>query len=329
MLRNAARSLLVLLIQILVIPAGQPATGYVETGDGVNLFYEVLGNGGKTVIIPGHLFAAPYLSGLSEHFTVILYDMRNRGRSDRVSDTKAITIQKDVDDLETIRAHFSAERASLVGFSYLGKMIVLYAGQYPGHVQELVQIGPVSIDPATRFPAELTANDPEPLITEELNGRFRSMEAEGFHVEKPREYCLLQNEVWEKYMVGDPSDPSALEGYKERICELPNEWPVNLRRHLDAHLESILALEFTPRDVENIMHRALIIHGTMDRNAPYGGGRQWANYLPHARLLTIEDAAHMVMAEHRDQVLSAITTFLQGHWPEAAEDVGDWRVLPE
>jgi pimeloyl-ACP methyl ester carboxylesterase len=36
----------------------------------------------------------------------------------------------------------------------------------------------------------------------------------------------------------------------------------------------------------------LTIHGTKDRNAPYGSGREWAFNLPNARLLTIKGGAH-------------------------------------
>ena len=36
----------------------------------------------------------------------------------------------------------------------------------------------------------------------------------------------------------------------------------------------------------------LTIHGTADRSVPYGAGAEWADLLPEARLLTIEEGAH-------------------------------------
>ncbi len=306
----------------------QAETGTLTTPDGVKIFYQKEGSGEKTVIIPGHLFLYPWLEPLAKEYTVIFYDMRDRGRSDYVEDETAITIQKDIDDLEAVRAHFSTGKISLIGWSYLGKMIMLYAEQHPENIAEMIQIGPVPIDFSTEFPVALTANDPEPVITDEVNARFKKMEADNFHIEHPKEYCLLENEIWEKFMVGDPSDPSALKGYKEKICEFPNEWPVKFNRHLDAQFPTMLAYKFSPENAKGILPRVLTIHGTKDRNAPYGGGRQWAYYLPQARLLTIPGAAHMVFVEQNETVIKAIQTFLAGGWPDQAEDVKDWRQVP-
>lgn len=66
---------------------------------------------------------------------------------------------------------------------------------------------------------------------------------------------------------------------------------------------------------------ALILHGRKDRSAPYGGGRDWAASLPDARLLTIDDAAHVPWSEAPEIVYGTVETFLDGHWPSAAEQV--------
>ena len=65
----------------------------------------------------------------------------------------------------------------------------------------------------------------------------------------------------------------------------------------------------------------LTIHGTKDRNAPYGGGREWAMLLPNARLITIPGAAHMSWVEAPDVIISSIDIFLSGKWPEKAEKI--------
>jgi pimeloyl-ACP methyl ester carboxylesterase len=65
----------------------------------------------------------------------------------------------------------------------------------------------------------------------------------------------------------------------------------------------------------------LTIHGTKDRSAPYGAGREWASVLPNARLLTIDNAAHAPWIEAPGKVLGPIETFLEGAWPPAAENI--------
>jgi pimeloyl-ACP methyl ester carboxylesterase len=69
--------------------------------------------------------------------------------------------------------------------------------------------------------------------------------------------------------------------------------------------------DLTPADVEALRHPVLTIHGTKDRNAPYGAGREWARNLPNARLLTAEGAAHQVWVD-RPEVLAQIREFLEG-----------------
>jgi pimeloyl-ACP methyl ester carboxylesterase len=65
----------------------------------------------------------------------------------------------------------------------------------------------------------------------------------------------------------------------------------------------------------------LIIHGTKDRNAPYGGGRDWARAFPNARLLTVENAAHVPWVEAPELVFGSIKAFLDGRWPDEAEKI--------
>lgn len=111
--------------------------------DGVRLYYERIGTGGPTLIVPGRLFLARDLAPLGRRHILILYDMRNRGRSSRVEDGALLTMQKDMEDLEAVGRHFGVERFVPVGCCYLGFMVVLYAMEHPDRVERLVQLGPV------------------------------------------------------------------------------------------------------------------------------------------------------------------------------------------
>ena len=62
----------------------------------------------------------------------------------------------------------------------------------------------------------------------------------------------------------------------------------------------------------------LTIHGTLDRNAPYGGGREWARTLPDSRLITVAGGAHNVWIDD-PTVVRAVDEFLDGKWPARAE----------
>ena len=104
-------------------------------------------------------------------------------------------------------------------------------------------------------------------------------------------------------------------------CELETEWPVNADPHFKTTFESIQALDLTKEQLKKITVPVLTIHGTKDRNAPYGGGREWALSLPNARLVTVEGAAHQSWADDPVLVFGSIREFLRGNWPMTAEKV--------
>ncbi len=54
-------------------------TGYITTADGVRLFFQMLGNGPKTVVIPNGIYLLDDFSCLADDCTLIAYDLRNRG----------------------------------------------------------------------------------------------------------------------------------------------------------------------------------------------------------------------------------------------------------
>ena len=292
--------------------------GYITTPDGVRLFYRRVGSGTSAVIVPGDLFLFTDFQQLSRRRTIVFYDMRNRGRSDAVRDSTAITIQKDVEDLETIRRHFAFERVQLIGYSYLGMMVIMYTMAHPDRVDRVVQLGPVPRQWDTQYPPHLTHRGPVPGVDSAQVERVRQLAQNGFRESNPREFCELLWSVSRFGLVGNPEHVDRLGGSR---CDLPNEWPINFARHLRHHFASVRATRVTRDEVAHIAVPVLTIHGTQDRNAPYGGGRQWALELPNARLLTINAGAHQVWVDAPTIVLRAIDTFLRGEWPVGSQRV--------
>ena len=136
--------------------------GYVPTDDGTRLFYQKVGSGKQTVIIPGGLFLYDDFKQLAKGRTLIFYDMRGRGRSDAIPDERKsalVSIHNDVKDVERIRQHFKVAKFSLIGYSYLGLMTVMYAMDHPQRVERIVQMGPVPLKFGTEYPAQFTNND--------------------------------------------------------------------------------------------------------------------------------------------------------------------------
>lgn len=293
-----------------------PDTGWIAGPDGVRLYYERIGSGPRTLIVPGRLFLARDLAPLGERHTVILYDMRNRGRSSRVEDGRLLTIGKDVEDLEAVRRHFGVERFVPIGYSYLGLMVVLYALDHPDRVERLVQLGPVPREFGTEYPASLVHRDSAPVVSPAAAARLDSLERAGWAADHPREFCE-ESRVTAVRLVGDPAKAAKL----PNLCDMPNEWPVNFRRHLEHHFADVQRLDLPRGALKRVRMPVLTVHGTWDRNAPYAAGREWALSLPDARLLTVERAAHQVVTDAPEVVLPAIEQFVGGRWPAGAEKV--------
>lgn len=293
-----------------------PDTGWIAGPDGVRLYYEKIGSGARTLIVPGRLFLARDLAPLGERHTVILYDMRNRGRSSRVEDGRLLTIGKDVEDLEAVRRHFGVERFVPIGYSYLGLMVVLYALDHPDRVERLVQLGPVPREFGTEYPASLVHRDSAPVVSPAAAARLDSLERSGWAADHPREFCE-ESRVTAVRLVGDPAKAAKL----PNLCDMPNEWPVNFRRHLEHHFADVQRLDLPRGALKRVRMPVLTVHGTWDRNAPYAAGREWALSLPDARLLTVERAAHQVVTDAPEVVLPAIEQFVGGRWPAGAEKV--------
>jgi proline iminopeptidase len=295
--------------------------GYVTTPDGVRLYYEKTGTSAQVVLQPGRLFAFEDFRWLGRYVTLISYDMRNRGRSDLVVDDSRITFEQDVLDLETVRRHFGAERVSLLGYSYLGKIVILYVLEHPQRVDRIVQFGPVPPAFGTEYrPEYVFVDDP---VDPAARARLRALRAEqSYHLTHPREYCVEEWRVAQRpQLVGDPA---RVDRVRIDVCDMPNEWPILQVRHLRAHFEQSGMKHVMPLErLATLTTPVLTVHGTRDRNAPYGAGREWAYLLPNGRLLTVEGAGHQAFAEARETVMPAVLTFLRGEWPGGAEQIDD------
>ena len=314
-------ALAVLALIVPVAPAAEPSyeEGFVTTPDGVRLYYRKAGRGPRTVILPGRLFTWDDLSWIARDHTLIAYDMRNRGRSDLVADDARIGFEEDVTDLEAVRRHFGVERMALIGYSYLGKIVVLYALEHPRLVERIVQLGPVGPAFGTEYRPEYVFAD-DPVNPAELAALRASRSERNYHLTHPREYC---RDEWRVAQVPRlAGDPARRDRIRIDVCEMPNEWPVLQARHLRVHFGESGMTHETPLDaVRALAVPVLTVHGTRDRNAPYGAGREWSYLLPQGRLLTVDGAGHHAFGEFSEVVTPAITEFLAGDWPPAALEV--------
>ncbi|HUP63713.1 MAG TPA: alpha/beta fold hydrolase [Thermoanaerobaculia bacterium] len=289
--------------------------GWLETEPGVRLRWRALGAGSPALIIPGGFLFGKDIDSLSADRKVIFYDMRNRGESSRITDPSMLTMEGDVRDLEAVRRHFEAESFMTIGYSNLGKMVVLYALRHPGRVQRIVQIGPVGMRFGEPF-APTDDNSDEMVMDLGALEEVRALRTEKWHEERPREYCEREWLVTRVRLVGDPRKADSLMSK----CAMENEWPIRMAFHLEHHFKSARETHISPIDLAGFDVPVLTVHGMKDRNAAYGGGREWSSWLPRGRLMTVTGAAHQAWVDD-PRVIEAIREFASGKWPAGVEDL--------
>lgn len=119
--------------------------GYAESTDGVKIYYECRGEGPPLVILNNFFMTAPqwelFTRRVREYFTVITYDLRHQGKSDRVAG--ATSIADHVSDLSCLIDKLGYERVSLLGTCVSTIVCRDYALQNPDRVSKLVMVGPI------------------------------------------------------------------------------------------------------------------------------------------------------------------------------------------
>ena len=296
----------------------QTTEGFVTAVDGVRLFYQTVGRGPSVVVVPNGTYLAEDIAALGRDRLVVFFDPRNRGRSET---SERGGILQDVEDTRTVARHFTHEPVSLVGHSFAGLLVALVARMHPLDVRRVVQMGPIALNPDRLFPASLMNHD---ATFARVMAALGALLPQRSAVE-PEAFCERVWSVLRPLYVTRETDASRIRWGR---CSLANERN-GMRYFNEVTLPSIRALALNADDLRGVHAPVLVVHGTKDRSAPYGGAREWSMLLPDARLVTVEGGGHAPWIEAPELVLGAIATFLHGEWPESAVAVTSLLTEPD
>src|ERR1044072_2701791 len=124
--------------------------GYFMTPDNVKIFYKIEGHGKETEVAghggPGNSLESTRADcePLAKGRRGIYYDQRGQGRSELLSDGTKLGYEKHVRDLEARKGHFKRHQMTLIGNSWGGLLISLYAVAHPDRVERMVLDSPAS-----------------------------------------------------------------------------------------------------------------------------------------------------------------------------------------
>ena len=301
--------LMVILAQLASAASTVRTEGYVSTNDGIRLYYVERGSGPDVLVAPIALYLEPHLlDDLSNVRRVIFYDPRNRGRSDS-ADLSSVSLDRQIDDLESLRKKLAIEKMALLGWSGLGMEMAVYTLRHPDRVTRLIQMSPVP--PAAsimRDSGDARGEMVDRTALEALDRRGDSGEFE----ETPEDYCRLRNAIT------DPTNFVDTELAKKvpDVCVHENEWPKYLWPYFGVLLPSFGDYDWRD-DLHDLKTPRLVIHGRED-GIPLSGAEAWVAGYPEARLLVLSPSGHFPYIEQKEAVLTAINTFLGGEWPQDA-----------
>lgn len=306
---RAGGALLALACAATAPAAADRLEGQVTTDDGVRLHYTESGAGPQVVVVPLGFYLEPYLlEHLARSRRVIMYDPRNRGRS-QAAPLSTISLDRQLRDLENLRESLRLDRFALIGWSGMGMEMAVYAIRHPQRVSRLIQISPVPPAAAImREAGDARAGRVDRAAQAALDARQKAGE---FRAD-PALYCRLDNEISLPSSFAD----AALARQVVDVCAYDNEHPVNLWPYFGALLSSFGDYDLREA-LRGLKTPRLVVHGRED-GIPMAGARAWTDGYGQSRLLLVSPAGHFPFIEQRTAVLAAIDEFLDGRWPAAA-----------
>ncbi|WP_156724864.1 alpha/beta fold hydrolase [Streptomyces apocyni] len=112
--------------------------------DGTVLAYHVVGEGPPLLCLPGGpMRASAYLGdlgGLAKWRRLVLLDLRGTGDSSVPADPASYRCDRQVADVEALRAHLGLDRVDLLAHSAGGDLALLYAARHPRRVRTLTLV---------------------------------------------------------------------------------------------------------------------------------------------------------------------------------------------
>lgn len=123
--------------KLLFPPIASQESGFLDVGDGHELYWEISGNmKGLPIVL---LHGGPGAGASPIHrqffdpqiFKIIIFDQRGAGRSKPLGSLDQNTTKKLIDDIETLRQFLSIDRWHVVGGSWGSTLALMYAASYP------------------------------------------------------------------------------------------------------------------------------------------------------------------------------------------------------
>jgi len=265
--------------------------------DGVELWYELKGSGPYLVQIGGAVSAhegyATVTEAMTERFTVLDYDHRGYGLSDRPR--QRYTMDVWADDLAALLESIGIERAHVHGGSMGGFIAIRFAARYPERVDHLVVSGAVArCDRMARSQLEI----------------WKTI-ARAYGTDSDELALELSTKAFSRGYLDASFGPERVREIREVVAR--NVEPDVFSDACDAMIETDV-MELLPL----ITAPTLVLCGSEDCLTPLdcgpdgAGMRVIAERIPNARLHVFEGCGHGNLVERTEESVRVIVEHLEG-----------------
>jgi class 3 adenylate cyclase/pimeloyl-ACP methyl ester carboxylesterase len=271
---------------------------FCTAGDGVQLAYSTIGQG-PPLVKPGnwmtHLeydLESPvwrhFYRELAKEHTVLRYDARGNGLSDRV--IPDLTFDAFVSDLEAVVEAAGIARFALLGVSFGCPVAISYAVRHPERVSHLVLYGGYAMGRDKRAHTD---------AEREENAASLTLTRLGWGKENPAFRQLFTSQ----FIPG---------GTKEQA-----DWFNELQRVTISPDMAVRFMEIGGQaDVTPLLSRVtmptLVMHAIDDARVPFDAGRRMAAAIPNARFVSLQGRNHLILEDEPafGQFLQHLRAFL-------------------
>jgi len=267
-------------------------TGYVDLDDG-KLYYEMAGEGDTLVLghagfVDSEMWDAQWEAFTQQH-RVIRFDMRGNGKSDPAQGPRNRR-----DDLAHLLDHLHIERATLLGCSFGGTIMVDFVLEHPEMVSALLT---VSSAPSG---FQLQGNPP-PLVLEMVTA---SQQGDAARVSE------LQLRIW---VDGPYRQPEQVNPVVRERAAVMNRIPVGLNTWVVADLQPLNPLDPPAIDRLSAIHiPALIMAGALDDPEVLRAVDIMADAIKGAKKHIFSQSAHVPNMEEPEAFTQVVLSFLDG-----------------
>ncbi|MDZ4277587.1 MAG: alpha/beta hydrolase, partial [Dehalococcoidia bacterium] len=270
--------------------------GFCTTSDGAGIAYATLGDGPPLVYVtgwPGHLaiewerpFAREFLESFAGEFTLVRYDMRNTGLSERAGED--MSLEALVRDLEAVVDKLRLDRFALMSLGLLaGPVAITFAAAHSERVSHMVALGPF-------LRGDRLLSEEQYKALRDYVAAFGQLVTPG-DFRDPERHGLDQELVRQAAAIHDAGAPPQIQ--------------VRL-------LETLYRSDLTAA-LDRLDMPVLVLHGSGDGRVTLHASREVAARLPNVQFVPYEGVGAAPWAD-RDIILPEIFQFLGAAPPQIA-----------